>query len=59
MLIFIKLLNFICSWFLPVHQVPEPVRKLRETYRKNFHQVWSKSEIECPSYDQKTKKVND
>ena len=56
---FCKILNFIFSWFLPVHQVPEPVRKLRETYRKNVHQVASKSAWFCTSYVQKTQKVND
>ena len=40
--------------FLPVPQVPEPVRKLRETHRKNSHQFRSKSEGFCTSYDQKT-----
>ena len=41
--------------FLAVILVPELFRKLRETPGKNSHQVWSKSEIGCTSYDQKTK----
>ena len=43
--------------FLPVPQVPEPVRKLRETHRKNSHQFRSKSVRSCKSYDQKTKNI--
>ena len=34
--------------------VPELFRKLRETPRKQIHQVSSKFELECPSYDKKT-----
>ena len=41
--------------FLAVILVPELSRKMRETPGKNSHQVWSKSEIVCTSYDQKTK----
>ena len=40
--------------FLAVILVPEPSRKLRETPRKNFHQVASKFERSSTSYDQKT-----
>ena len=43
--------------FLPVPQVPEPVRKLRETHRKNSHQFRSKSVRSSMSYDQKTKNI--
>ena len=35
--------------------VPELFRKVRETPGKNFHQVSSKSERSCTSYDQKIK----
>ena len=37
--------------------VPELFKKVRETPGKNVHQVSSKSELGCPSYDRKTKKV--
>ena len=32
--------------------VPELFKKVRETPGKSFHQVSSKSELKCPSYDQ-------
>ena len=40
--------------FLAVILVPELFRKLRETHRKNSHQVWSKSDGFRTSYEQKT-----
>ena len=52
-MIFNEFLIFVFFMFLPVPQVPEPVRKLRETHRKNSHQFRSKSEGFCRSYDQK------
>ena len=39
--------------------VPELFRKLRETPGMQSHLVSSKSEAGCPSYDQKTKQLND
>ena len=44
-------------WFLAVILIPELFRKLRETPGMHSHQVWSKSEISCTSYDKKTKTV--
>ena len=43
--------------FLVVILVPELFRKLWETPGKNSHQVSSKSERSCTSYDQQTKEV--
>ena len=40
--------------FLAVILVPEPIKKVGDTGRNNFHQVSSKSEPGCPSYDPKT-----
>ena len=45
--------------FFFVILVPELFRKLRETCGIHFHLVAFKSELECPSYDQKTKQLND
>ena len=56
---FFEILNFMFFVLFSVILVPELFRKLRETPGNNFHLVSSKSEPGCPSYDQKTKKVND
>ena len=52
--IFFEIVNFIFLWFLVVILVPELFKEVRETPGINFHQVSSKSEAGCPSYDQKT-----
>ena len=48
-----RITNCLFLLFLVVILVPELFRKLRETPGKNSHQVWSKSERSCTSYDQK------
>ena len=37
---FVEILNFRFLLFLAVILAPEPFRKLWETGRNNFHQVW-------------------
>ena len=46
-------MSFIFLWFGAVILVPELFRKLRETPGMHSHQVSSKSEIGCTSYDQR------
>ena len=50
-------LNFIFM-FLAVILDPEVFKKLRESPENNFHEVSSKSEPGCQSYDSKPNKVN-
>ncbi len=47
------------EWFSEVLGGPEGFREVREACRKNFHQFSSNSIRRIPSYDQKTKNVND
>ena len=54
-MIFNKILIFVFLLFLIVILVPEPFRKVRETHRKNSHQVASKTVGFCTSYVQKIK----
>jgi len=57
MKIFLNFLSFVFLNFLLfsfVILVPELFRKMRETCAHHFHLVALKSELECPSYDQKT-----
>ena len=44
---------------MKVLEGPEGFRKVREAERIHFHLISSKSDSMVPSYDQKTKKVND
>ena len=52
-MIFSKILIFVFLLFWAVILVPELFRKLRETHRKSSHQVWSKSDWFCTSYEEK------
>ena len=45
--------------FPEVFEVPGGFKKLREACRLNFHLSWYLYVFMVPSYDQKTKKVND
>ena len=49
----------ICLGFLVVVEGPGLFRQVREAPGIHFHQVSSKSELHCPSYDPKTEKMND